>query len=393
MWVIPFNLPVSSAFAPESWVSKEDWSGPSAPSELPLTWKGKRFWSKTCLRVWKRVFWIQHLSGRMLRPSMHDHFSEKYTALLEDIPVSLSPMRDTEKGPKILDTFGRLLRPSFEQLDLFGDGLKTLPDTLRWDSTRYTEIYRQWATTLRQEYMQRKKLAHHIEGNDYLSSQSWPTPVVPNGGRTLPAGTNIEKTNYSMKGRKLQVALHNAVQFWQTPKTTSGDYTQDHGDPQKKRMTLSGQAKWPTPHTNCATGAGGDTRQGGMNIQTAVAKYLMQMKEPQDSLRLAEGWPKAGRPASHGIQRIRTEGEQEPDIRIKEEIPWCNGRRTYWPARPGEPQFEWEEARTIEPRMGSTINGYNFREDLLRALGNSVVEQQAEFAFIDLMNKHCLHIK
>lgn len=100
-----------------------------------------------------------------------------------------------------------------------------------------------------------------------------------------------------------------------------------------------------------------------------------------------------------------------------------------WPARPGEQQYEWEEPRTtgyidrlpntlrtmwsksrkdftkmlgeeiwqetefrikahFESEMGCTINGYNFREDLLRAYGNSVVEQTAEMAFIDLLRKH-----
>jgi DNA (cytosine-5)-methyltransferase 1 len=68
-------------------------------------------------------------------------------------------------------------------------------------------------------------------------------------------------------------------------------------------------------------------------------------------------------------------------------LPTC-GSSDKWPARPGEQQRDWEEPRTIESGMGSTIDGYNFREDLLRALGNSVVEQTAELAFIDLMNKH-----
>lgn len=59
-----------------------------------------------------------------------------------------------------------------------------------------------------------------------------------------------------------------------------------------------------------------------------------------------------------------------------------------WPARPGEPQYDWEEPRTVKSGMGSTINGYNFREDLLRAYGNSVVEQTAELAFNTLLAKH-----
>lgn len=100
-----------------------------------------------------------------------------------------------------------------------------------------------------------------------------------------------------------------------------------------------------------------------------------------------------------------------------------------WPAGPGQPQYDWEEPRTmggtnrlprsirqlwrllrphlaqsvgekvwqetdrnlkaiVEPGMGSTIDGYSFREDLLRALGNGVVEQTAELAFRILLEKH-----
>lgn len=64
------------------------------------------------------------------------------------------------------------------------------------------------------------------------------------------------------------------------------------------------------------------------------------------------------------------------------------GSGNRWPSRPYEPQFEWEEPRTVKSGMGCTINGYNFREDLLRAFGNAVVEQTAELAFIELLKKH-----
>lgn len=58
-----------------------------------------------------------------------------------------------------------------------------------------------------------------------------------------------------------------------------------------------------------------------------------------------------------------------------------------FPAGQGAFQYEWEEPRTIESGMEYTINGYNFMEDLHRAIGNSVVEQTAEVAFRDLWNK------
>lgn len=59
-----------------------------------------------------------------------------------------------------------------------------------------------------------------------------------------------------------------------------------------------------------------------------------------------------------------------------------------WPAGPGQPQFDWECPRVIKRGVGSTINGYDFREDLLRALGNGVVEQTAELALRTLLRKH-----
>lgn len=57
-----------------------------------------------------------------------------------------------------------------------------------------------------------------------------------------------------------------------------------------------------------------------------------------------------------------------------------------WPSRPGEQQYEWEPAR-VKSRMGFMLNGYSFREDLLRMAGNGVVEQTAELVFRTLLNK------
>jgi DNA (cytosine-5)-methyltransferase 1 len=65
-----------------------------------------------------------------------------------------------------------------------------------------------------------------------------------------------------------------------------------------------------------------------------------------------------------------------------------SGDSQIWPAGQGEYQHNWEEPRTVESGMGCTIDGYNFRTDLLRMYGNGVVEQTAELAFIDLMKKH-----
>lgn len=68
---------------------------------------------------------------------------------------------------------------------------------------------------------------------------------------------------------------------------------------------------------------------------------------------------------------------------------WMGNR---WPARPGERQWEWEHPRTLtrqaESVVGMSVDGYNFREDFLRALGNMVVPACAEIAVRELLKKH-----
>lgn len=62
-------------------------------------------------------------------------------------------------------------------------------------------------------------------------------------------------------------------------------------------------------------------------------------------------------------------------------------RNVKWPAGPLQKQFEWEEPRAVKPGLGCTVDGYNFRKDLLRMYGNGVVEQVAEKAWIELHKK------
>ena len=60
-----------------------------------------------------------------------------------------------------------------------------------------------------------------------------------------------------------------------------------------------------------------------------------------------------------------------------------------YPARPNEPQYEWEAPRVVEakPRLGGAANGSSNRVDRLRLLGNGVVPQTASKAFVTLINR------
>lgn len=216
MWIIPSNLPLSSRSALEYLGSSEDLKElASIPMSLP-TWKSKPTSVQTWLRAWKRVYWIQHLFGRTLRPSMHARFVEEYTASLAVIHVPENPLPGYEKATCIKDSFGRLYAELSRQPDLFSASSKTWTTTLRERIRLYKEAYAIWVTGLRQEYTQRKKLAQHKNVNGY-SSLHWPTPTTPNGGRGLPKSFQMKGNQMYSGERKVQIHLHHAVKMWATP--------------------------------------------------------------------------------------------------------------------------------------------------------------------------------
>ncbi len=57
---------------------------------------------------------------------------------------------------------------------------------------------------------------------------------------------------------------------------------------------------------------------------------------------------------------------------------------TEFPLGQGTCQWDWEEPRQVKSKMEFTIDGYDFRPDLVRAVGNSVAEHAAELAWTDL---------
>lgn len=112
----------------------------------------------------------------------------------------------------------------------------------------------------------------------------------------------------------------------------------------------------------------------------------------KEAVAIGEGGTVLGHTNGAGLS-IAVRGEQRS-------IPETNGASTrrkssgaitadgiQWPAPPGQDQYEWEEPRTVKPGLGCTVNGYNFRTDLLRMYGNGVVEQAAAIAWKTLIQK------
>ncbi len=247
MWIIPKNLDVSACVRDTldlNWDSSEL----SQILERSVTWRGKDSLARTWLQRLKRVSWMQHLSGRILKPLMANPFIKGYTSLLEVIPASRSVSPANEKEQMTLDTFGRILKESFRQLDLFGASSRTSQDTLQLDTLKFTEAYEIWVTKLRLACLQRQKLARHTRENDCLS---WPTPDVANkeeSAQTAKKRMALHKeTNRPTGGTR---NLHQVVN-WATPEARNQEgYQVVKG---KRIPRLAQQASWPTPQNRDST--------------------------------------------------------------------------------------------------------------------------------------------
>jgi hypothetical protein len=224
MWIIPSNLPLSSASALEYLESSEDLKElASIPVSWP-TWKSKPTSLQTWLRAWKRVYWIQHLFGRMLKPSMHVRFVEEYTQSLAVIHAQENPLPGYGKATFIKDSFGRLYAELSRQPDLFSGSSKTWTTILRARIRLYNAAYKIWVIGLRAEYTQRKKLALLRKGSD-CSSLRWPTAtamdteqepdkLLARAARMKARNNGKNGTTYS--GNGCGMSLGTAVKKWAT---------------------------------------------------------------------------------------------------------------------------------------------------------------------------------
>ena len=238
MWIVPKNLKMSSAFVADTLASSEDLSLQELQLERSLMWRSKPSPLPTWLRRWNRTPWLQHLSGRILKPSQRTCFEIELTSLLAVIPANRSAQRESAPGKMTPAISGLGSENISKQSDLFSASLKTSKDISVSDSEKSSKTWKDLVTQRRGEYSARLKSARLTRESE---STSWATPRTTDakgGGRPL-----------NEKGQRI----------------TLSDPTKTYGG------NLSDQVRhWPTPSARDHKGGyiGGRIRKGKVSFDT-----------------------------------------------------------------------------------------------------------------------------
>ena len=254
MWIIPKTL---SAFVQDTEGLNLDLDERAWMLEQSAMWRSKPSSKQTWLRRLNRTSWLTALSTRILKPSLHESFEEKFTASLVDIHVSRSVARESEKAKKTLDTCGHISEDTSEQLVLPGFLPKMSEVTPRWGYGESCPIWKKMVTERSGDCSRRRKQARLTNASD---ASSWPTATARDHKGCY---KTLVRKDGKPRGDLLPDAVNIAEQNWPTPRA---------GNPGSRKPGTGGkilaeEAKknWPTATTNDATGSKYQYSQGDHN--------------------------------------------------------------------------------------------------------------------------------
>lgn len=104
----------------------------------------------------------------------------------------------------------------------------------------------------------------------------WPTPNLPNGGRSCAHVTDWRGRTAYHNGKKVQVGLEHAVKFWPTPKANDAEKRWNFAATNPRNGLPAAVKLWPTPTSTLGTKGGRVTprksREGGTLIEAVSAR-------------------------------------------------------------------------------------------------------------------------
>lgn len=215
MWV---NLP-TLASAPAAADSTSAWKWLWESFAQSVVWNTKFSPSSTWSRRWKRTAWLRHLCGVICEPSTADRGVASWIRSLRATRANRSARPGDDVATAILGTFGRTSTESLARLNPGSCFSKMFPTISVLDSPKSSKIWSDWVTKLRQDCLQRQKLAQARGGNGFSFSR-WPTPTAHD--------YRTPNSAYSQQHRKLgwckgqQLANYVVHYFRPDPKAPSG---------------------------------------------------------------------------------------------------------------------------------------------------------------------------
>ena len=260
MWILTKQLH-TSAFVQDTKALDMDSEEFSQLCEKSLSWRGKDSLSRTWKTRCKRFNWIQHLSTLTLRPSHTESFVDAWTSSLVDSRANPSVLLESVKQLKTQDTSSPTSQTESESANLELCFSKTYKEssvapqgTENQFSNMSSEHWKKWVIEQRQEYSQRKKLAHLIRESE-STSLAWPTASVAGcveGG----VAKNVEMTSSGFKATRENGTSYGA---------------------KLRDSVIHHEENWPTATARDWKGCGNaTTRKDGksrMDTLEAVAKY------------------------------------------------------------------------------------------------------------------------
>ena len=275
MWIIPKTL---SHFVPDMEGLSLELEEQAWMLESSAMWRSKPSSKQTWLRRLKKGGWITHLSGRILKPSLHESFLEKYLASLGATPASHFRQLGSDKEKKTQDTYGHTSESTSGQLDLFGAFGKTSQDTPRWGYGESCPIWKKKVIDASGAYSQRKKLALHTKGNECSSLRNYPTPEAH----------TVEKYSLQKDGQKktqrsrnlTAMAINGELSTWSTPQARDWKGAQGRAyKGEAKDLPAQTEKSWATPQaSDHIEGA----RTAKESNQKCLGRDLNQMNGLQD---------------------------------------------------------------------------------------------------------------
>ena len=209
------------------------------------TWRGKHSQSQTWSGRLKKVKWMQHLSGRMLRLSreLEQNFVGKWISSLPDTPARASLMRGNGEVKMMNATFGHTSAVQSELFNLEDSSSKMSRGIYRLDSTPFYQTWLQMVTIARGEYSVRQKLGQHTRESAYLY---WRTITAQEPGHKVTS--DPWHRVYDGKGMHKSIGLTQQVN-WMTPEAENQTGYQKAGERIYPRLGTQVQKQWGTPNT------------------------------------------------------------------------------------------------------------------------------------------------